>query len=141
MDTIDLGSLNYLAIVVGVVINQAIGMAWYTILGRYWMAETGLTHEDMESMKGTPRQWYPYVIAIASAFVFVLGLAVLIQALGAEGPIDGLVVGLLAAVAFILSTSAMNYAFEGRSLCLYGINNGYHVLALAVIGVVLGAWQ
>ncbi len=124
MDTIDLGSLNYLAIVVGVVINQAIGMAWYTILGRYWMAETGLTHEDMESMKGTPRQWYPYVIAIASAFVFVLGLAVLIQALGAEGPIDGLVVGLLAAVAFILSTSAMNYAFEGRSLCLYGINNG-----------------
>ena len=93
MDTIDLGSLNYLAIVVGVVINQAIGMAWYTILGRYWMAETGLTHEDMESMKGTPRQWYPYVIAIASAFVFVLGLAVLIQALGAEGPIDGLVVG------------------------------------------------
>ncbi len=141
MDTIDLGSLNYLAIVVGVVINQAIGMAWYTILSRHWMAETGLTHEDMESMKGTPRQWYPYVIAIASAFVFVLGLAVLIQALGAEGPIDGLLVGLLAAVAFILSTSAMNYAFEGRSLCLYGINNGYHVLAFAVIGVVLGAWQ
>ena len=141
MDSIDLGSLNYAAIVAGIVINQLVGMAWYTVLSRYWMAETGLTQEDMEAMKGTPRQWYPYVIAIAAAAVFVLGLAVLIQGLGAEGPVDGLVIGLLAAVAFLMTTNAMNYAFEGRSLRLYGINNGYHVLAFAVIGLLLGAWQ
>ena len=141
MDSIDLGSLNYAAIVVGVVINQLTGMAWYTVLSRYWMAETGLTQDDMEAMKGTPRQWYPYVIAVAAAVVFVVGLAVLIQALGAEGAADGLAVGLLAAVAFIMTTNAMNYAFEGKSLRLYGINNGYHLLAFAVIGAVLGAWQ
>ncbi len=141
MDGIDLGDLNYAAIVVGVVINQLIGMAWYTVLSRRWMAETGQTQQDMEAMKGTPRQWYPYVVAIASALVFVLGLAVLIQGLGAEDAVDGLLVGLLAAVAFIMTTSAMNYAFEGRSLCLYGINNGYHIVAFVVIGALLGAWQ
>lgn len=141
MDSIDLGSLNYAAIVAGVVINQLVGMAWYTVLSRYWMAETGLTQEDMDAMKGTPRQWYPYVVAAAAAAVFVLGLAILMQGLGAEGPVDGLVIGLLAAVAFIMTTNAMNYVFEVRSLLLYGINNGYHVLAFAVIGTLLGAWQ
>ncbi|MYH41323.1 MAG: DUF1761 domain-containing protein [Chloroflexi bacterium] len=141
MDSIDLGSLNYVAIVVGVVINQLTGMAWYTVFSRYWMAETGMTQEDMEAMRGTPRQWYPYVIAVSAGVVFVVALAVLIQGLGAEGAAEGLAVGLLAAVAFIMTTNAMNYAFEGKSLLLYGINNGYHLLAFAVIGAVLGAWQ
>ena len=141
MDLIDLGRLNYLAIVAGVVINQVLGMAWYTLLGRHWMAETGLTPEDMEAMKGTPRQWYPYVIAVAAALVFVVAIAVLIEELGATDAVDGLVVGLLAAAAFIMTTSAMNYAFEGRSLRLYAINNGYHVVAFALIGALLGAWR
>ena len=31
MDNIDLGSLNYLAIIAGIIINQAIGAAWYGV--------------------------------------------------------------------------------------------------------------
>ena len=54
MDSFDLGSLNYWAILVAVVFNQALGAAWYSGLAKPWMAEVGLTADDMEAMKGTP---------------------------------------------------------------------------------------
>ena len=140
MDSFDLGSLNYWAILVAVVFNQALGAAWYSALAKPWMAEVGLSIEDMEAMKGTPRQWYPYVLAVVCAFVFTLGLALLAQGLGVDSAGEGLGLGVLAAVGFIFTSNAINYAFEGRSLKLFLINGGYPLIAYSVIGILLGAW-
>ena len=90
MNSIDLGSLNYLAILAGVIINQVLGAAWYSGLGKPWMAEVGFTQEDLEAIKGTPRQWYPYVVAIVCALVFTSCLAVLTQLTGADSVGGGL---------------------------------------------------
>ena len=141
MDNIDLGSLNYLAIIVGIIINQALGAAWYSALGKPWMAGVGLTMEDLEAMKGTARQWYPYVVAAVSALVFTLGLALVIQGMGAEDVVDGLILGLLAAIGFIATSYATTYSFEGRSLKIFLINSGYPVISYAIIGVLLAVWQ
>ena len=141
MSNIDLGSLNYLAIIVGIIFNQVLGAAWYGAWGKPWMAEVGLTQEDMEAMKGTARQWYPYVIAIVSALVFTFVLALLIQGMGAENVVDGLILGLLASVGFILTSYATTYGFEGRSLKLFLINSGYPLISYALIGILLAAWQ
>ena len=148
MNTIDLvdldvliRDLNYLAIVVGVIINQAMGAAWYGALGRPWIAEVGLTQEDMEAMKGTPRQWYPYVIAAGSALIFTFALALLMGAVGAEGILEGLFFGVMASVCFVLTAYATTYSFENRSLLLFLINSGYPLISYAVIGVLLGVWQ
>lgn len=141
MDNIDIGSLNYLAIIVGIIINQALGAAWYSALGKPWMAGVGLTMEDVEAMKGTARQWYPYVVAAFSALVFIVGLAVVIQGMGAEGVVDGLILGLLAAIGFIATSYATTYSFEGRSLKIFLINTGYPVISYAIIGVLLAVWQ
>ena len=140
MDSFDLGSLNYWAILVAVMFNQALGAAWYSALAKPWMAEVGLSIEDMEAMKGTPRQWYPYVLAVVCAFVFTLGLALLAQGLGVDSAGEGLGLGVLAAVGFIFTSNAINYAFEGRSLKLFLINGGYPLIAYSVIGILLGAW-
>ncbi len=141
MDNIDLGSLNYLAIVVGIIINQALGAAWYGAWGKPWMAEVGLTQEDMEAMKGTAQQWYPYVVAIVSALILIVGLAVLIQGMGAEDFVGGLILGLLASIGFIATSYATTYSFESRSLKLFLINSGYPVISYAIIGVLLAVWQ
>ena len=141
MDNIDIGSLNYLAIIVGIIINQALGAAWYSALGKPWMAGVGLTMEDLEAMKGTARQWYPYVVAAVSALVFTLGLALVIQGMGAEDVVDGLILGLLAAIGFIATSYATTYSFEGRSLKIFLINSGYPVISYAIIGVLLAVWQ
>ncbi len=140
MDSFDLGTLNYWAILVAVVFNQALGAAWYSVLAKPWMAEVGLTAQDMEAMKGTPRQWYPYVLAVVAAIVFTLGLALLVQGMGAEGAAEGLGLGLLAAIGFIFTSNAINYAFEGRSLRLFLINGGYPLISYSVIGILLSVW-
>ena len=141
MDNIDIGSLNYLAIIAGIIINQALGAAWYGALGKPWMAEVGLTQEDMEAMKGTARMWYPYVVAIVGALIFTLGLAVVMQGMGAEDFVDGLILGVLAAVGFIATSYATTYSFESRSLKLFLINSGYPLISYAIIGVLLAVWQ
>ena len=52
MEAMDLGGLNWWAIIVAIVFNQVLGAAWYSSLAKPWMAEVGLTDEDMEAMKG-----------------------------------------------------------------------------------------
>ncbi|MCQ3814652.1 MAG: DUF1761 domain-containing protein [Acidimicrobiia bacterium] len=141
MDNLDLGSLNYWAILIAVVFNQVLGAAWYTVWAKPWMADVGLTIDDMESMKGTPRQWYPYLIAVVAGVVFTIGLALLVQGLGAQSAAEGLLVGILAAVGFIFTSNAINYAFEGRGLRLFAINCGYPLISYSVIGIVLATWS
>lgn len=141
MDNIDFGDLNYLAILVAVVFNQILGALWYGGLAKPWMAETGLTADDIEAMKGTPRQWYPYVIAIVLAIVFTLGLALLVQGMEAANAGEGLGLGVLAAVGFVLTSHGVNYAFEGRSLMLLAINFGYPLISYAAIGILLAVWD
>lgn len=141
MDNIDFGDLNYLAILVAVVFNQLLGAFWYSTFANPWMAETGMTQEDIEGMKGTPQQWVPYVVAIVLAIVFTLGLALLVQGMEATNAGEGLGLGVLAAVGFVLTSHGVNYAFEGRSLKLLAINVGYPLISYAVIGLVLAVWD
>ncbi|MCY3636820.1 MAG: DUF1761 domain-containing protein [Acidimicrobiia bacterium] len=141
MDNIDFGDLNYLAVLVAVVFNQVLGAAWYGALSRPWMAETGMTQEDIDAMKGTSRQWVPYVVAIVLAIVFTLGLALLVQGMGADNAGEGLGLGVLAAVGFVLTSHGVNYAFEGRSLKLLAINVGYPLISYALIGLLLAVWD
>ena len=140
MDNLDLGSLNYLAIIVGVVINQILGATWYRAWAKPWMADVGLTMEDMEAMKGTPMQWLPYVIAIVSALVFTFVLALLIQGLEANNAVEGLLLGLLVSVGAVVTAYATTYSFESRSLRLFLINSGYPIISYAIIGLLLAAW-
>lgn len=141
MDNIDFGDLNYLAVLVAVVFNQVLGAVWYGTLSRPWMAETGMTQEDIDAMKGTSRQWVPYVVAIVLAIVFTLGLALLVQGMGADNAGEGLGLGVLAAVGFVLTSHGVNYAFEGRSLKLLAINVGYPLISYALIGLLLAVWD
>ena len=84
--------------------------------------------------------WYPYVVAIVSTLIFTFVLALLIQEMAAEGFAEGIFLGLLAAIGFILTTNATNYSFEPRSLRLFLINSGYPLIMYAVIGILLAVW-
>ena len=140
MNFFDFGNLNYWAILVAVIFNQGLGAVWYRLLSKPWLAEAGMTQKDIEAMKATPRQWYPYLIAVITSVVFVFSLALIIQGLEVNNPVGGLGLGLLVATGFILTSNAVNYAFECRSLKLFVINGGYPFISYGVIGALLGAW-
>ena len=138
---IDLGDINYLAVVAGIIINMALGALWYSpiLFANPWMAATGITKEYIDEHKDL--QYRGYGVSIVASIVFVLGLAALVEATGAADLAEGLALGLIAGVGFIATTQAANYAFENRPLKHYLINIGYSIVGFAIIGALLGAWQ
>ena len=93
---IDLGDINYLAVIVGVIISMVAGGAWYGAFAGPWTAEVGITREEVQAQPWSER-WKPYGVAVVGAILLTLALAlaVFIQAAGVTGVVDGLVVGLI----------------------------------------------
>ena len=54
---------------------------------------------------------------------------------------EGLGVGFVVGTFFVATSFAINYAFAQRSVKLWMIDAGYHVLQFSLYGVILGAWH
>lgn len=130
---------NLWAIILAVVANQAIGAAWYSppLFAKVWMKEVGHTPESIR--EGPRRQ--PFVVALVTAVVLAVALAWAHAAAGATGPLGGAVVGLIVGVGLVAMAVAPHYAFSGRSLRLYLIDQGHSVVAIVVMSVIIGAWR
>ncbi len=138
--TIDFGSVNYFAVIVGVVLNMGVGALWYSpvLFAKAWMKENNFTEEQLREDGGAYRG---YAVSIVASIVMMLALAILVQATGASEPLDGLLLGLLAGVGLVAATQAPNYTFESKSIRHYAINTGYHVVVFAIVGVMMAVWQ
>ena len=55
--------------------------------------------------------------------------------------IDGLGVGFVVGLFFVATSFGINYAFARRSLKLWMIDAGYHIVQFSLYGVILGAWH
>lgn len=131
-------SIDPIAVVVGAVGYQVLGALWYgPLFGDRWIAAMGL--EDPHEA-GMDNQNLGYAATAVGALVATLALAVLVDFAGAATWQDGLVLGLLAGVGFVATTSVQTVAFEGRSPVVTGINVAYNAVALAGIGVLLAIW-
>lgn len=130
-------NVNWLAVVVCVVAQMALGFLWYspTLFAKPWMAAMGKTQDQM----GNPGP--AYALTIVGAFIEALVLAWLVGALPAPALVNGAIVGLLAAIGFVATTFGATYLFSGANRMLYLINVGYHVIGLVVMGAILGAWR
>jgi hypothetical protein len=107
--SIELSDINYIAVLVSIVANSAMGAIWYSpaLFANVWMKEIGATKEGIQERGGQARS---FTIAILGAIVAVFVLAVLIQTAGADDVLDGLVLGLIVGVGFILTNIGVMYA-------------------------------
>ncbi len=134
---IDFTQINYLAVLLAIVVNQAVGALWYSpvLFGVKWMGLVGLKKENInrkDSMKG-------FVFALIFAVINYIIIAAVITAVGntlAGGLITGFVLSLI--TAFQLGT---NYAYEGRSVKLFLINAFYPIVCYTIGGAIIGVLQ
>ena len=138
---IEYGDINYLAVLVGIVINMAVGALWYSpvAFAKDWMAMTGVTKEYMEEHKD--EAYIGYAVSVVASVFIVFSLAVVVQLARAISAADGLLLGLYAGIGFVAATQAANYTFEARPIRLYLINVGYPVVTFALIGILLALWD
>ena len=132
--------INYVGIVAAAVAAWLVGAAWYGILGKQWLAALGWTEADMAGPDG--KRHMPVGPMILS-FIAALVMAFLLSGLMAHvGPItirSGIISGALVWVGFVITTIAVNNAFQQRSVMLTVIDGGHWLLALIAEGAVLGA--
>ena len=135
-----LGDVNYLAVLVCAVLSMAIGFAWYgPLFGGPWGAITGWTKEKAMTLPQS-RMMVSYGLAFIAAFVIATVLAWVLQATGADGVGDGLTTAVVLWIGLTGATIGVNMVFERRPLSLFGIEAGYHLVALLVYSIVLSLW-
>ncbi len=130
---------NLIAVVVAAVLHFFLGGGWFMLLQKQWLAGIGKTSEQLMA-SGMPN-WFPYVVTVVANLVMAYVLGWLIVATGPQTVMRGLKVAAMVWAGFVASAFATEYAFEARSLQIFGINAGYPLVGMLIMGVVLGAWK
>lgn len=128
--------VNYLAIVAAVVVSFVFGGVWYGMLSRPWLAALGKTEDEV---KGTG-MLVPMVITVIAELVMAWVLAGLIGHLG-PGQVtvrNGIVSGAFCWLGFVVTTLAVNHAYQGEKRALTVIDGGHWLGVLLIQGAVIG---
>jgi hypothetical protein len=130
--------INYVAIVVAAILYFLLGALWFGVLfSNQWMALEGFKEADLKNINPT----IPYVVSMIANLVIAFILALVCATQKADSLVKGAQTGILVGIGFVATTALSTYLFEGRSLNLYLINEGYPVVGMALMGAVLGAWK
>ncbi len=131
----DLSTVNWLSVLVAALVPFVLGGLWYgPLLGRAWMAATGITEEKAREAN------MPMVFGLSFVMQF-LAAAVLDLFIGPDATLSfGLFAGLSVGVFWVGTAFGVVYLFEQRPFRLWAINAGYHIVNFAAMGAILGAW-
>ena len=137
--TLDLGAVNWLAVIVATVIYFALGAVWFapqTPIGRTWMAASGY----QSPTTGTSATSLFYIVPAATSFVAVTATALLAIATGTETVTEGIVLGLVVGIGYgamvLITTAAFEFTKPNR--WMWGlIDASYHVVGLVIASIVL----
>ena len=138
--SIDLGSVNWVAVIIGTLLYFALGAAWFapvTPIGRAWMKAAA--YESPTS--GTSSTNAFYAIPLATTFVIVTALALVAAATGVDTIGEGFTLGLVVAIGFavplLLTTAA--FEFQKPQQWTWGvIDASYHAVGIVLAAAIIG---
>lgn len=133
--TICFDSINWISVLVASLAAFAIGGLWYSplLFNKVWQRELKISDEDIKSSN--------MALIFGTTFLLnVIGAVFLDMLIGPEACwMNGLVTGLLVALAWISTSIGINYLFGRKSLKLFLIDAGYFVVFYAIMGLILGS--
>jgi hypothetical protein len=137
--------INYLAVFVASITSMVIGFLWYgPVFGKLWIKLSGFSKEDVEKAKkkGMAKE---YILMFAGSFVmsYVLAHSLVFASayLKASGVSSGLMTGFWNWLGFVAPVTLGAVLWEGKSWKLWILNNGYYLVTLSVMGLVLSTWK
>ncbi len=133
--------VNVLAIIVASIVSMALGMLWYgPLFGKKWIELMGLSKTDLEKSK-KKGMTATFVISFVSTLVMAAVLAYLLQMTGNVTAIDGAVFGFIIWLGFLATTLINPVLWESKPWGLYILNGSHYLIALIIIGLILGTWN
>ena len=138
--------VNYLAVFASVILSVILGTVWYgPLFGKIWTKEMGWTKEQMK--KGAADKsamMRSYMVQAVGSFImaFVLAHSLIFAGtyLNVSGVAAGLQVGFWNWIGFIAPVTVTSVLWEGKSWKLWFLTNGYYLVTLCVMGVLLALW-
>jgi hypothetical protein len=130
-------NLNWLALVVAAVSAFVLGGLWYSpvMFAKRWMKESGVTEESARNSNMFKVFGLAFLLSLVAAFFLALFIG------PSAGAHFGALAGFMAGLGWVFTFMGISYLFERRSLAHFLINAMYSVVALTVMGLIIGAWQ
>jgi hypothetical protein len=130
-------NLNWLAIVVAAISAFVLGGLWYSPLMfvKRWMKEIGITPDQSRKTNMLMIFGVAFFLSLIASFF----LAMFIGPKAGAG--FGALAGFMAGLGWVFTFIGISYLFESRTLVHFLINAGYSVVALTIMGLIIGAWQ
>lgn len=126
--------VNYLAVLVAALAGFGAGALWYKLFDTQWLAAIGKKQADLG-----PRL-IPFAIAFLANLLIAFMLAGIIGHMGGGGVRAGVISGAAVWLGFVITTMAVNHAFQNAPRSLTVIDGGHWLAVLLVMGAVIGAF-
>jgi len=134
--TLNFGAINLLVVFGATAAANLLGGIWYApfVFGGLWRRVSGLpgSQESMVNPAGTFVSGFILQLIAASLLAGILGTN--------AGLVEGVQLGTLLGFGFVFTALAVTNLFERRSLILILINAGYHIVAMGIMGAIIGSW-
>lgn len=130
---LDIGELNYLAILLAALAKFFIGGLWFSkmLFGQLWLQEVGLKEEEL----GSPRN--ALITGFGLCLLVSFSFAVLLQMMALDLR-SSIAVAVIVAIGITSAQLGLSYAFEGRTVKLFLIYATQSVAEFAAVVLILG---
>jgi hypothetical protein len=135
----DLGPINWLAVVVCVVVSMISGSLWFNPKTFYptWWKAIGRSERDAPGMQNMGMVWG---LTVLSSFVQATSVALMINTMGSKTLGSGAMAGFMLWLGFVATTSLTNKLFAGQ-LKAWVLEQGNHLVNFLLFGAILGVWH
>ncbi len=138
--------VNYLAVLLAAVASMVVGFVWYSpmLFGKQWSKLMGFTTEGIKKAQKEMGKWYgvSFVLALVTAYVLTHVMAMAMNFFHYSPVSTGLTSAFWMWLGFIMPVQATGVIFgkeHGKDQWkIFGINTGYQLVSLLVMGVVIG---
>lgn len=132
-----MNSVNWLAILVAGISAFVLGGVWYSpaLFGKAWMTENDMTVDDVK--KGNKAKIFGWSFILSLVIAVNLGMFINTPGMNlSQGLLYGALTGL-----WIFCGIAIVALFEHKSARYIFINGGYMIVALTLMGAIIGVWR
>lgn len=130
--------INHLAVLVCAIVFFLLGYVWYSLLFHGMYTALMGVPEGATAMPGVSVLVGTFIVGWALAYFCAFAMSQAPSGPSAQGGVQfGLTLG-IGAIATTMLITALN---SGQSLALWGVNAGFYVVGLILIGGILGAWS
>ncbi len=140
--------VNLLAVLVAAFVSMVLGFIWYgPLFGKMWSQMMGWSDKDMEKMKAGMgmKMQMNYLITFVGSLVmsFVLSHTWVFAStyMNVSGPASGASTGFWMWLGFVAPVTVGSVLWDGKPWKLWILNNGYFLISLILMGVILAVWQ